>query len=344
MRNIFHSFYFLCNNKMRSRRFIQGGNIIEKMPSLSGGSILSSEKMPMIIAISVVIVIFIAVIIYISFVIKASNLQGKVLIAEPRKLDEISSPIVVDSADIPRLASGREYTYSFWVFVDKFTQQQGGIPRMIFYRGSATSIADANPIVMMDGTTNKLYMILKTQGSQLVSTDRNLVDYDANLKRITDRSYFLNKDIQLSTPNSHKHIILSIDYVPLERWVNIAFIVDNKMITIFLDGEIYSVKSVDEYKMLKPPVPDNRGNIVDYNLIIEPSGGDLYAGKYGINPVAEAYLSNLSFYNYAISLNDIKGIYRLGPFPKSWLSWFGISKYGVRNPIYKLGENSTSKI
>lgn len=322
------------------KKMIKGGNANANAASNSASNARSGimdGNLPVIIAIGIVILAFVAVIIYISFVLKASNLKGKRLTIEPIKLDELKKAQVIDAIEIPKPVVGREYSYSFWVYIDSFSQTVNNRPQMMFYRGSQTTLADANPIVMLDGTSNKLYMVLKTQGSSLSATN-NSNSADVNLKNIIERSYFLNKDTRLDTPDVNKHIIVSIDYVPLQRWVNIAFVVDNKIITTFLDGEIYSVKSVDEYKTLKSPEMDARGNVRDYPLVIEPTTGSIQLGKFGDSEVASSYVSNLEFFNYAVSLNDIKSIYKMGPFARSWLSLLGINAYGIRSPIYPLYE------
>lgn len=322
------------------RKLYRGGNA--NANSSSGESLMFSEKMPIIIAIGVVILAFIAVIIYISFALRAANLQSKRLLKEPVKLDDLRSPYLIDAVDIPKPAVGREYSYSFWLYIDAFQQSSDGSPQMIFYRGSQTSISDANPIVMMDGSTNKLYMVLKTQGSSLKSTT-NTFNYDTNLKHILNRSYFLNKDFYLDTSDVHKHIIISVDYVPLQRWVNLSFVIDNKLVTTFMDGEIYSVKSIDEFKMMKTPEVDANGKVRDYSIIIEPTSGNIQLGRYGPSETPNAYVSSLQFFNYAASLNDIKAVYKMGPFAKSWLSYLGINAYGIRSPIYPLYQQQNKK-
>lgn len=293
---------------------------------------VNGDKGPVIILIAVVLLAFVAVIIYISFSLKASNLKGKSLLKAPVRLDELQSPVVIEAGDIPKPAVGREYTYSFWMYIENFMQYENN-PQMIFYRGSQNTIADANPVVMMDGSSNKLYFVFKTQESSLAANV-----YDNNLQNVLSNSYFNNTELTLNAPNAHKHIIMSLDYVPLQRWVNIAIVVDNKLITIFMDGEIYTVKSVDEFKMMKQPEFDASGNKINYNLILDKTEGSIYMGKFKNSPMPSAYVSNVTFFNYAISINDVKKNYMSGPFTKNLLSMLGISSYGVRSPVYKIDE------
>lgn len=299
------------------------------------------EKWKIIVLIGVVVLAFIAVIVYISFSMKASNLKGKVLMKTPVKLDEQQVSTVIDAGDIPKSVVGREYSYSFWMYLDSFNQSNDK-PQMVMYRGSQNSLSDANPVVMMDGNTNKLYFVFKTQGSSL-SAVSPFIKYDTDLSNILKRSYFMNKDLTMTTPDINKHVIMSIDYIPLQRWVNIVIVVDNKLITIFMDGEIYSVKSVDEYKSTKTPELDSRGNKIDYNLILEKTEGNIYLGRYNKSPTPPAFMSKLEFYNYAISLTDVRRIYINGPFSKNFLNMLGVAAYGVRSPIYKIDEYQGTK-
>ena len=309
----------------------------------------SMGKLPILIMIAVVLLAFVAVIIYISFELKSSNLKGKQLIKQPIKIDELKSPVVVEGGDIPKSAVGREYTYSYWLYIEDASQSGTAAPdgtfspKMIFYRGSDTSLADANPIVMMDGKTNKLYFVIKTQGSSLPVGNNTSVNN--NLSNIINRSYFLNPNFTMDTVDVHKHIILSIDYIPLQRWVNVTTVIDNKIITVFMDGEIYSVKTVDEYKTSKAPEFDASNKVKDYNLIIDKTENNIFIGKFGNNFASQVngYISNLQFFNYAVSINEVKKIYMRGPLSKNFLQLIGISSYGMRSPIYKIDEYQSVK-
>ena len=128
---------------------------------------------------------------------------------------------------------------------------------------------------------------------------------------------------------------MSIDYVPIQRWVHVVFTIDNKLLTVYLDGDVYSVKSVDEFRSLK--------NLAS-SLVVDKTNGDVFVGKnmsIANGNTVDGYLSNLEFYNYAMSIDDVKRAYYRGPYKKSWLSFVGLSDYGVRTPIYKLSEEDS---
>ncbi len=286
------------------------------------------------------VLIFVIVIIYVSFKIRSSNLQGKRLTSQPYKLDALAKPVQIVNADIPATVVGLEFSYCFWVYVANLEQTSttntSSNHKIIWFRGPVgDKLTSANPVVLVDGTNSKMYIVLKTTNSSLSATPG--IPYENDLTLITERNCFL--DTTAATCNmsdtENRHVIMSIDYVPIQRWVHVAFTVDNKLITLYLDGDIYSVKSVDEFKSQK--------NLAS-SLVLDKSLGDIWVGK---NPAIangntlNGYLSRLEFYNYSMSVNDVRDSYNAGPYKKSWLSYVGLGDYGVRAPIYKLSEENS---
>lgn len=296
------------------------------------------NKLPMIIIIVVTVLLFIFVILYITFAMKSKNLKGKVLLRTPIRIDQNDTPIQINNADIPKAAVGREYSYSFWMYLEKFTPEASNpinptpMHKLVFYRGNANEGATANPIVFVDGMSNKLYIVIKTTESSISSPTLN-----SDINEIIANNYFLS-DKPVNASN--KHLICSIDYIPLQRWVNIAFVIDNKVITLYLDGEIYSVKSVDEFRSLRGKEFDRLGRTVNYNLIIEKTDGDIFIGKsaVGNKRTYEGFMGKMEYFNYALSMEQVKTAYASGPYKKGFLSMLGLGQYGLRAPIYKLNQ------
>lgn len=323
------------------------GNIASKLKS-------GDNKMLYILLIIGVVLIFVAVIIYIMFSLKSSKLVGKKLTSKPIKLDEVGTAIEINGAEMPKPVVGREYSYSFWIYLDNYEQtytkdgtgKMIPIDKIVFYRGESGNVASANPIVFMDGLSNKMYIAIKTQNTSLSSvlSAPNKVDYNGNLYNIRFMNYFMNSALKLNDSAYalhdaiNKYLILTVDYVPLQRWVNVTFVIDNKVTTVFMDGEIYSVKSSEEFKALREPELDIRGKPIDINLIIEKTDGNMYIGKNSVGNkyAAPGYLGKLQYFNYAVSMKEVRDIYNDGPLDE--LGLFGMKmKYGVRSPIYKLG-------
>lgn len=294
------------------------------------------QNMPLIIFLGVVILIFVIVIVYITFAMKGAGLSGKTLTKTPIKLDGNNAPLVISSDKIPVPSLGREYTYSFWVYVENFNQTPGN-QKMLWYRGADNDIASANPIVYMEDMSNRLNFVIKTQNSVLSSTEAS--PYNADLTTIKTKNYFHNKSLTLDDEHN-KHVIVTVDYVPLQRWVNYVMVVDNKLVTVYMDGQIYSVKSVDEFKTVKPAEYNDKGERFDYTLILDKTEGNIYTGKNPAdsqNLTINGYLSKIDFFTYAVSAKEVQKVYDQGPFTKGSLSAFG-SAYGVRSPVYRMDQ------
>lgn len=282
----------------------------------------------LLIFIGVVLLIFIIVIIYIYFAMKGTGLQAKSLTSAPIKLTQSNSPQTINTSLIPVPSLGKEYAYSFWVYLENYDQTSAN-QRMLWYRGNLNDIATANPLIYMDSASNKMYLCVKTQNSTLSSTT---VNYNQDVGQVVANNYFLNKSKFNSPSGSNQYLIMTIDYVPLQKWVNVVLIVDNQMISVYLDGEMYSVKSIDDFNAMNP---------ITYNLIVDKTDGDIFIGanpQSSKNITINGYLSKLDFFTYAMSAMDVKKIYDAGPFSRSFMSMIGLgSSYGVRSPVYKIG-------
>lgn len=320
------------------------------MPSTPVNGIQGIKKgdTTLIIIMIAIFLLFIAVILYIMFRLKGSKLLLKELVSDPVKLDELSSTKTIESSEIPKPIVGIEYGYSFWIYVDSasYTPVVAGTApqdKLIFFRSGDTSINSANTLVFMDGITNSLYIALQTGGATL--TDSKNITYNSNLYNIRKMNYFFNDKLLVNNKADpdvsaiNKYIILTIDYVPLQRWVHVSFVIDNNIVTVYLDGEIYSVKSLSEFKAMRKPEFDSSSNPLPLNITFNTPEGNIYYGKNsnltnGGNPPS-SYFSKLVFYNYAVSSSEIRKIYNKGPLSKSFMSSLGLN-YGVRSPIYKL--------
>lgn len=265
-----------------------------------------------------------------------AGLKSATVSRTPIQLTGENTPPPILAARMPVPMVGMEYSYSFWVYLENYSQTPGS-QKLLWYRGVNGELSSANPIVYLDSMSNKMYVVIKTKNSHLNANDSN------DLSKIIPNNYFLNSSLALND-NANKHIIMSYDYVPLQRWVNFGIVIDNKLITLYMDGEIYSVKSVDEIKAIRTSELDVLGKPVQYNVIVDNTQGDINIGKNpsSINSTISGYVSKFQFFNYAITSNDMKKVYKSGPFVNSFLSFMGMGAYSVRTPIYKIDTSTNS--
>jgi hypothetical protein len=108
------------------------------------------------------------------------------------------------------------------------------------------------------------------------------------------------------------------EHVSTKRWVHLIAVHSNRTVTLFKDGELYSVTHL------------GAGAAGDVDIL----SGALTVGG---SPV-DAFVSNLAVINHFPSTALVKATYRKGPVTRNRLmSWIGMASYNVRSPIYRIG-------
>lgn len=282
------------------------------------------------------LLLFVAVIVYIIKEVKGNKYEvGKTVTNEIIKLSELDSPVEIPGSEFKQ-HKPREYTYSFWLYVDGFTQTPG-YGKIVFHRGERESVQAANPIVMMDELTNQLHFVIRTEGSTLASSEES-IDY-RKLKPILERNYFINKDLKLTDTNINKHLVLSVDSVPRQTWMHYALVIKNNIVTLYQNGEYYMTKSVNDFMRSKPVEVNQKGEEIMYDLVIDKTAGSLFVGRnasVGGRNAVNGYLSKMEFFTYALNISDVYNVYKKGPIQPNWLQKLGISGYGLRTPVFKV--------
>lgn len=245
-----------------------------------------------ILAVIVTVLIVISLIAYFVYRFLVSSL----------KATELTSSVVhcksgyktLTNPKLPALTNGREWTVSFWLYLDSAHHSVANKNIVLF--GSTND--SANLLVLLDNNTNRLYMAFKNTANSGNSA-------------ITAIDTFKNGN----RPDSHT--IVPVEYVPLSRWVMLTAVVDQDTVTLYVDNNIYSVVSSARFK--------------SGSIIADPTAGGVIIGSPSNG--ADAYLSKLKFYNYGISVFDVRGQYKKGPGSSGLLGWLGLGKYRLQWPI-----------
>lgn len=249
--------------------------------------------------------LLITIIVYIIWRIRRSDLKSVTLVDGPVRLYGGGAPLTISKSKIPPTLNGQEYTYSFWVYLVEYDATSH--PMMLFGRGTQPGGLGGSPLVYLDKDTNKMYV-----------------------------SVSLNKTVQTSklddVPSSTSYVTAVVDYVPLQRWVNVVVVMQDYLMTVYLDGDMYTVENVTS---IGDAGATTRG-------IFGPTSGDVVVGSAGSGPQAKAFISKLQFYNFALTHGDVRARYALGPVNPSALASMGVPGYGVRSPIYKIDQDGTS--
>lgn len=245
------------------------------------------------------VLLLVLIIAYLVWRIRRSDFKSLKLVRDPIRLNSTEMPLTIDQSKIPSTLNGQEYSYSFWMYLVQYEQQVG--PTLIFARGQKSG-AGGSPLVYLDQATNKLYVSVAKNTATASTT---------TLATISSKA------------GSNDFVTATIDYVPLQRWVNVAIVLKDSLLTLFLDGDIYTVANVTD-------APSSTSHRATFGA----TSGDVVVGA--VSPQQQAFLSQLEFFNYALTQRDVKARYARGPLPASALAMLGIPAYGIRSPVYKL--------
>lgn len=270
-----------------------------------------------ILLIMAVVLSIVVIILYIVYIIKSgSQTSNDLLYGNVSNLGNTTDKYANGNARtlaIPQ-NDARAYTTSFWLYVSpKYTTTQHD--KMIFAMGP-----DGNTTTMLvyaDRNFNQLYVTLFT----------NAVKQGINVDKGALSGY---------KSQGTGYLTFQVNYLPLQRWVNLAVVVNETAATLLLDGQIYSVMTVYDI----PPAADTRYII---NNLIEGTAGLTYQiNSASAPPNTEMYLANLRVYNVALDQREVERAYSNGPYAASWLAWLGLGKYKLQWPVAKVGSESSS--
>jgi hypothetical protein len=240
---------------------------------------------------------------------------------------------------MPALYNGAEFSYSVWMYIESL--QRTSSPKLVLLSSSDDSFTNASSVFYLDPEYNQLHVLIKTNGQPVDSAT----------------SPRENTLLNLHTYRNCDFLRLTVDYIPMQRWVNINLVVENEYIQLFVDGELRKVVDISDKELIEKAntglEQDRTGtdhgcengnacckkeNICCGKRLISTTniGKNLYIGRIQGSEVFTGYLSKVQFFNYAITVDHAKIVYKSGPLHKSMLSSIGIPMYGVRNPFFKL--------
>lgn len=259
-------------------------------------------------------------------------IRNKAIDQKSYVLEESKSPLLglnlndCNGAKIPLTANGKRFTFTFWIYIQNL-DKNAGILRHVLHRGDEKNPFGGSPAVFLGKDSNKLHIVFDT-------TSRNSNDPDWVVSGNSDTKFWYNVAKRGIT----------IDYVPLQRWVHIGVIVNEDAnggsITSYVDGELVKTKTSNQ----KINVGEHQVNPQISNLALDRRG-DVFVG--GTNDSASGIgfsglVGMIEFFNYNLNAKDMYNVYKKGPI---YLNAAGkmandlgigvVNDYGVRNPIYK---------
>ena len=272
--------------------------------------------------------VFIFVLVYLLILYNRPSLLNYTLTPTPIKMNKDAIKNLPNTDKLPSLSNGREYAYSFWIYLDSINMNDNY--NLVFLRGPNSDgnyLQNANPIVYLDKNSNKMVVKIRTA---LADSMQDYTDLDSVIETSDT-----NEETTFHQDNCN-YATFKIDYVPLQRWVNIIINVNNNMLAVIMDGSIHSTRVLNE---------DNSECTGDAtSKVVSPTTGNIMVGNIEEDtnnlPAANGYLSRLQFFNYSLKTPaHISKIYEAGPVKSvGILQKLGLPLYGLRNPLYRIDE------
>ena len=274
----------------------------EGLSSMAGKSTIAT-----FIIMALLLIVF--VVVYIVYRITRSDLQNVVILKNSTQLYNMKQTYKFDAHQLPPTLNGQEFTYSMWVYLVEYPPMDNHALLMC-RGGSGQSVDKSNPIVFLDKNTNRLHISVRTTTPPKEKFEKGTI-FDQVLDR--EKSGFMTA---------------SIDYVPLQRWVHVVFVVQDNLMTVYMDGDIYTIANLFDM----PKVAEKRP-------VFAGTSGDVFIGSLPDLPTQpKAFMGKVQFYNFALMQNNVQSLYGEGPLPQTILSRVGLAEYGLRTPIYKVNE------
>lgn len=276
-------------------------------------------------------------------IIMKTDLRTVTLLKDAIKVPQYRKVNINADVPMPSLYNGAEFSYSAWMYIESFNRT--GKPQLVLYNGKGDSFSDAiSPVFYLDPEYVTLHVLLSTNKGARAGVHRGSLE---NLHKYRDCDF----------------VRLSVDYVPMQRWVNVTLVVDNEYVQLFFDGELRKVIDITDKDLIEnihsdiqttTKGPDDlcendnvcckpENTCCGKRLMNTNTGKQLYIGKIGTDEVFNGYLSKVQFFNYAITVDHAKIIYKSGPLHQSMLGRLGLPMYGLRNPFYKIDTSDVNE-
>lgn len=271
------------------------------------------------------IVILLAIITsYIIYILLGKLLFSKYkTVVDGTKIPVVGNKLSKFNANFVKMSNGNRISYTFWIYLNDMNKNKGKYKNVacVSDNKDILEVVNCSPHIFIDKNNNSLYIRFTIKNDKSFS----------NIPNDNDGLYRYMKSG------------ISIDYIPLQRWVHVAVVCNSDTfkttLYAYVDGDLVkSVSNNENFKLAVEPLNINgisaslsniNLNVTDYlyvgNDITDISNGPGFSGL----------LSSFTAYNYELNQNDVYEIYKNGPIT-GFLARMGLGLYGVRSPIYKL--------
>ena len=267
---------------------------------LSGRLAAAVDGHGVVVAMVCLALVIFVIIAYVVYRFLITSLKTKTLLDRPAHAREGAR--TVDAGEIPSLDNGLEYA----LYVDALVPDKSYKQVLLMGTADACSVYCA-----MDRQSNALYFALRLAS--------------AGSAKLSDAQGAIDGVISGSKSGSSNFAVFRVEYVPLQRWVNLVLVLNQDIVTLYLDGDIYSVTSVQDSTGKSAPVSPAKGAMT----IGDPTTG------------VQGFVSRVQFFNYATSIYHARMLYSSGPVNRGALGFIGLPRYKLQWPVTSTDDGKT---
>ncbi len=214
-------------------------------------------------------------------------------------------PIIVTGDKFPVLLEGGEYSVNMWVYINDWSVRHGS-NKHILTLGGVTGTADesnfATLLVYLGGNKNTLSVRVDTKdrsstgGTGGSGGSANSLSGSINAPVSLTEAEITAK--MTSTPSSLDGAdVCDLDNIDLQKWVLLSIVLNNKTCDVYMDGKLARSCILPSFFRVNKLNAGSNARFCDY-------------GGFG------GFISNVSFYNYALNPEQVWRYYMSGPIPE----------------------------
>lgn len=172
---------------------------------------------------------------------------------------------------------GMEFSWSSWVWINSVDYESTD-PRILFTKGM--SIDDFK---LQEGTSTRKEFIMNSPG---------LYIYDGSTSKTNSLSVVVSFFDDTNVDSMGKtYDVITIHNIPMQKWVNVIIRVQGRIVDVYINGTLTKRRT--------------------YEKVVKQNYGNIHVGSQKNG--ADAYISSLRYFNYAIGPHIIQDVMYNGP-------------------------------
>jgi hypothetical protein len=214
------------------------------------------------------------------------------------------NPIDKTGDKFPVLLEGGEYSVNMWVYINDWSVRHGSNKHILTLGGVTGNDSQTNfatLLVYLGGNKNTLSVRVDTKdrsGSSTTTPGNSANSLSGSLNAPVSLTEAEITAKMTSTPSSLDGAdVCDLDNIDLQKWVLLSIVLNNKTCDVYMDGKLARSCVLPSFFRVNKLNGGSTARFCDY-------------GGFG------GFISNVSFYNYALNPEQVWRYYMSGPIPE----------------------------